>query len=173
MITHDSALLARAAAQCRGGLAFDLGTGQGEIPELVASINPGFLWIGVDTSHDSLCRSMAHVLPVLAQVQCVPSIFPPSIADLVTANPPYFVRGSGRPSPDPSRDAQRRGGPLLLYGFVFAAAHLLKPGGVFLISFRAGARDELMTAVEAAGIRREECGYHGKTGILTGVRRPA
>lgn len=173
MITHDSALLARAAVTCSGKLAFDLGTGEGEIPGLVANHNPGFLWVGVDTRHEALLHSRAHALPVLARVQSIPFIFPPSIADLVTANPPYFASGSGRPSPDPDRESQRRGAPLLLYGFVFAAAHLLKPGGVFLISFRTGTENELLTAAKAAGIHPESCRPGGKTGILTGIRRSA
>ena len=154
MTTTDSVILAREASRaCPGGLAFDLGTGEGEVPRLVSLVNGSILWIGLDTCPDSLRRSRDAVLPVLAGVGQVPALFPGGIADLVTANPPYFVSGTGRPSPDPVREGARRGDPLLLYLFVFAAAHLLKPDGVFLFTFRWGAGRDLETAVRASGIR--------------------
>jgi len=174
VITTDSVLLAHeAASACRGGLAFDLGTGAGEVPRLVSELNGSMVWIGLDTCPDSLRLSRDAVLPVLAGVGQVPALFPGRIADLVTANPPYLVSGSGRPCPDPLREGARRGGPLLLYMFVFAAAHLLKPGGVFLLTFRWGAARDVETAVRASGIRLSRIVRHGRTGLLTGLGRPA
>lgn len=111
MTTTDSVILAReASAACTGGLAFDLGTGAGEVPRLVSEMNGSIVWIGLDTCPESLRLSRGAVLPVLAGVGQVPALFPVGIADLVTANPPYFVSGSGRPSPDPAREGARRGG---------------------------------------------------------------
>lgn len=174
MTTTDSVILAReASAACTGGLAFDLGTGAGEVPRLVSEMNGSIVWIGLDTCPESLRLSRGAVLPVLAGVGQVPALFPVGIADLVTANPPYFVSGSGRPSPDPAREGARRGGALLLYLFVFAAAHLLKPDGVFLLTFRWGAERDMETAVRASGIRLSGIGRHGRTGLLTGLGRPA
>lgn len=174
MTTTDSVILAREASRaCPGGLAFDLGTGAGEVPRLVSEVNGSFLWIGLDTCPDTLRSSRDAVLPVLADVGQVPSLFPGGIADLVTANPPYFVSGSGRPCPDPVRECSRRGGPVLLYLFVFAAAHLLKPDGVFLLTFRWGAGRDVETAARASGIRSSRIGRHGTTGLLTGLGRPA
>jgi len=172
--TTDSVILANeASAACPGGLAFDLGTGTGEVPRLVSETNRSLLWIGIDTCPDSLRLSRDAVLPVLAGVGQVPALFPMGIAGLVTANPPYFVSGSGRPCPDPARERARRGGPLLLYMFVFAAAHLLKPGGVFLLTFRWGAGRDVETAVRASGIRLSRIARHGRTGLLSGLGRPA
>lgn len=174
MTTTDSAILANEASKaCTGGLAFDLGTGAGEVPRLVSEVNGSILWIGLDTCPDSLLLSRDAVLPVLAGVGQVPALFPKGIADLVTANPPYFVSGSGRPCPDPAREGARRGGPLLLYMFVFAAAHLLKPDGVFLLTFRWGAERDVETAVRASGIRLGRMARHGRTGLLSGLGRPA
>ncbi len=173
MITHDSVLLAGEAASGSGGLAFDLGTGEGEVARLVAEVNGAYLWIGLDTCHSSLGRSRDAVLPVLAEVERVPSLFHSGIADLVTANPPYFTRGTGRPSPDPRREASRRGDPLLLYSFVFAAAHLLKPDGVFVLTFRKGMEGEALTAVTASGMKLRGMRFQGRTGLLSALGRPA
>lgn len=174
MTTTDSVILANEASRaCTGGLAFDLGTGGGEVPRLVSEVNGSIVWIGLDNCPDSLRRSRGSILPVLAGVGQVPALFPKGIADLVTANPPYFVSGSGRPCPDPAREGARRGGPLLLYMFVFAAAHLLKPEGVFLLTFRWGAGREVETAVRASGIRFCRMARHGRTGLVSGLGRPA
>lgn len=174
MTTTDSVILAREASRaCPGGLAFDLGTGAGEVPRLVSEVNGSIVWIGLDMCPEALRLSRGAVLPVLAGVGQVPALFPVGIADLVTANPPYLVSGSGRPSPDPARESARRGGPLLLYLFVFAAAHLLKPDGVFLLTFRWGSERDVETAVRASGIRLSGIVRHGRTGLLTGLGRPA
>lgn len=174
MTTTDTVILAREASTvCRGGLAFDLGTGAGDVPRLVSEVNRSLLWIGIDNCHKSLRLSRDVVLPVLAGVDQVPALFPAAIADLVTANPPFFVNGSGRPSPDPARECERRGAPLLIYMFVFAAAHLLKPGGVFLLTFRWGEGRDVETAARASGIRQGRIVRRGRTGLLSGLGRPA
>lgn len=173
-MTTDTVLLANeASTACPAGLAFDLGTGTGDVPRLVSEVNRSLVWIGLDTSRDSLLLARDVLLPVLAGVDQVPSLFPGGIADLVTANPPYFVHGSGRTSPDPAREVARRGGPLLVYMFVFAAAHLLKPEGVFLLTFRWGDGRDVETAVRASGIRLGSISQQGRTGLLAGLGRPA
>ncbi len=170
MITHDSALLAKEAAAVYGGLAFDLGTGELEVPRLALKTNPSMLWIGVDIRPAARPRSFPSVLSVRAGVETVPRLFPAALADLVTANPPYLVEGTGRPSPDPDREARRRGGPLLLYRFAFAAAHLLKPGGLALFSFRKGMEDRVRTAFRASGVEPEKVRFSGAAGVLAGRR---
>lgn len=173
MITHDSALLAEEAAAAPGGLAFDLGTGEGEIPRLVAETNPCLLWIGLDSRPPLQPPPPGIVLSVRARVETVPRLFPAAVADLVTANPPYLVSGSGRPSPDPHREARHRGGPLLLYSFVFAASHLLKPGGLALFSLREGMEKETRTAFRASGLEPAQVRWRGAAGVLAGRKWPA
>ena len=163
MITTDTLLLAgEARAFGGGGLAFDLGAGEGEVAGLV----PGYAWVGVDICLNSLRRAAGVLLPVLARVEDVPGLFPRGIADLVTANPLYFVLGTGRQSPDAFREQARRGNPLLLYSFVFAAAHLLKPGGQYLMTCRPGTEKEVLVSVKAAGMEIGEWRPEGKVGLL-------
>lgn len=173
MITTDSLILADEASGSGGGLAFDLGTGEGQVAGLVAESNPGFTWVGLDICVEMLLRSRASVLPVAARIEDVRRIFPSGIADLVTANPPYFVRGTGRESSDPRREQSRRGGPLLLYSFVFAAAHLLREGGVFLMTLRRGMEREVFTVLAASGMEAGKLKRYGKLTLVRTEKSPA
>ena len=73
-------------------------------------------------------------------------------AELVTGSPPYFPVGSGtvsrRPQCDPCR-FERRGG---VEAYAAAAAHLLQPGGLFVLVHEDRASQRVLAAGRDAGL---------------------
>lgn len=62
------------------------------------------------------------------------------------------MAGSVRRSPIDERDMSRRWSELLLYQFIRGAAHLLIPGGKFLIINRPSSLPEIMLGCRVSGI---------------------
>jgi tRNA1Val (adenine37-N6)-methyltransferase len=122
-----------------GSLVFDLGTGTGDALLEALHRNPGCVWAGLDPREKALAELMrrgrregSRVFAVCSRVEDVPSLFREGCADAVMANPPYGTGGSERPSPDGDRLLSRSGHDTLLYAFLRAASHLLRPGGTLL-----------------------------------------
>ena len=110
---------------------------------------------GVDISREALAEFPPDAgSPVLCPVERISLAFREGCADLVTANPPYFHRGSGRTPPDEYRRLSRMGDPLLQARFVFAGAYLLRAGGTMLLSCREEQIRESETCLRAAGFSR-------------------
>ncbi|HRW78713.1 MAG TPA: hypothetical protein P5207_08605, partial [Candidatus Sabulitectum sp.] len=152
-ITSDTLLLARAASRIPFRVCIDLGTGTGGV--LRNLLSGDGLRIGVDISFEALAGFPSDAgSPVLCPVEMIPSVFRKGCADLVTANPPYFHRGSGRTPPGEYRRLSRMGDPLLQARFVFSGAFLLRPGGTMLLSCREERILESETCLRAAGFSR-------------------
>ena len=160
-VTTDTLLLASALRTAPGSVIVDLGCGSGGASLYSSSLNPGCRWIGIDIRFEPLKLMMAsrdlQGTPVDAAAVCcsletVPSFFPECIADAVISNPPYGRTGSVRRSPQAERDRSRSGSGLLLYQFIRGAAHLLVPGGGFLIINRPSSLAEIILGCRAFGI---------------------
>lgn len=108
--------------------------------EAASERNPGCRWIGIDIRPRALAEMMrslrasggsSSLNAVCCRVEDVPMAFPGEAAEAVICNPPFTV--AGRVSPYPSRSVSRTGSDLLVLNFIRAAAHLLVPGGSFLL----------------------------------------
>ena len=160
-VTTDTLLLASALRREPDSVIVELGCGSGAAALYSEVLNPGCRWIGVDIRYDPLKLMMdsgdlqgtpVDIAAVCCSVESVPFVFSECIADAVILNPPYGRTGSVRRSPQAERDISRRGSGLLLYQFIRGAAHLLVPGGDFLIINKPSSLAEIMLGCRAFGI---------------------
>lgn len=160
-VTTDTLLLASALHIKSDSVIFDLGCGSGGASLYSSSLNPGCRWIGLDIRFDPLKLMMASrdlqgtpvdAAAVCCSVEKVPSAFPECIANAVISNPPYGRTGAVRESPQRDRDISRRGSGMLLHQFIRGAAHLLVPGGQFLMINRPSSLPAIMLGCRALGI---------------------
>ncbi|MFO8183180.1 MAG: methyltransferase [Candidatus Aegiribacteria sp.] len=137
-VTTDTLLLASLLSVPPGSTVVDLGCGSGGAMEAASEKNPGCRWIGIDIRPRPLAEMMrtfgsSSLNAVCCRVEDVPRALPGEAADAVICNPPFTSAGRGRVSPCPSRSVSRTGSELLVLNFIRAAAHLLVPGGCFLL----------------------------------------
>jgi tRNA1Val (adenine37-N6)-methyltransferase len=160
-VTTDTLLLASSLRAAPGSVIVDLGCGSGGASLYSSSLNPGCRWIGLDIRYDPLKLMMASgdlqdipvdVVTVCCSIERVTFAFSECIADAVILNPPYGRTGAVRRSPRVERDRSRSGSGLLLYQFIRGAAHLLVPGGDFLIINRPSSLAEILLGCRAFGI---------------------
>ena len=172
-----------------GSLIFDLGTGNGDAVLAASSTCPGCTWVGVDCRREALREFCSHwgdekrdgvLLTVCTMVEDVTAAFPRGCADAVLANPPYGVTGRKRVSPSAGRERSRSGADTLLFVFLRAASHLLRPGGRLYTVNRPGNLDRLLTGCAAFDMGVDwirPAGENGKeaslviAGALRSVRR--
>ncbi len=160
-VTTDTLLLASSLRAVPGSVIVDLGCGSGGASLYSSSLNPGCRWIGVDIRYDplklmkvsrDLQSTPVDISAVCCSLETVPLAFSEGIADAVITNPPYGRTGSVRRSPHAERDRSRSGSGLLLYQFIRGAAHLLVPGGDFLIINKPSLLAEILLGCRAFGI---------------------
>lgn len=155
-MTSDTLLLARLASSIPFTVCIDLGTGTGGVLRCMDHSGNG-LAVGIDNSPEALARfDRRFGEPVLCPVETAVRAFRSGCADLVLANPPYFVSGRGRPSPNRLRGQAREAAPMTIHRFIFAGAHLLRPGGTMAITCRSRFRKELEQGMRAAGFLRAQ-----------------
>jgi tRNA1Val (adenine37-N6)-methyltransferase len=134
----DPLLLCDFADVRNGERGVDLGTGCGVIPLILARRAAHAEFVGVD--HQSVMAELAgrnvslnglenQVTILEEDVGRVRVHFPVSTFDLVTANPPYRRRGTGRISPRAGRDLARHESTAGLADFLTAAKYLVKTTG--------------------------------------------
>ncbi|MCK4806239.1 MAG: methyltransferase [Candidatus Aegiribacteria sp.] len=164
-VTTDTLLLASALRTTPGLVIVDLGCGSGTAALYSSTLNPGCRWIGLDIRYDPLKLMMASrnlqntpvdITALCCSIETISLAFSECIADAVILNPPYGRTGSVRRSPRDERDRSRRGSELLLYQFIRGAAHLLVPGGKFLIINRPSSLPEIMLGCRTSGINPVE-----------------
>lgn len=150
-VTSDTLLLARLASSIPFKVCIDLGTGTGGVLRCMDHSGKG-LAVGIDKSPEALARfDRRFGEPVLCPVETAVRAFRRGCADLVLANPPYFVSGRGRPSPNRLRAQARQGTPMTVHRFIFAGAHLLRPRGTMVITCRRQSLEGLRQGLRAAG----------------------
>lgn len=136
----------------------DLGTGCGIIPLLLARRSAEADVVGIELQEELAETAERNVLlnGLEEQIGIVPSDilhlkgkFPPSSFDLVTANPPYRIPGTGKVSPRAGRDRARHESSAGLADFLAAAKYLVKPSGTICFVYHTSRLPELF--VTAAG----------------------
>ncbi len=147
----DSILLSSFAAQKQFYTAVDLCCGTGILPILLAS-NPHARKIyGVEISKS--CTDLANKSVewnglqdrvIILQEDLKQTSLPTGKFDLVTANPPYFLPGTGKPARD-GVESSRREGACTFFDVACAAARLLRFGGRFCFVFKPERLAETMT----------------------------
>ena len=134
----DPLLLADFARPGSDDRVIDLGTGCGIMPLLMACQAAGSRIVGVEFQQEMAALAARNaelnglagrIEVLLADVAEVRRHFPVSSFDLVVANPPYRVPGSGRVSPKAGRDLARHESTAGLADFLAAAKYLARPSG--------------------------------------------
>jgi tRNA1Val (adenine37-N6)-methyltransferase len=160
-VTTDTLLLASCVSVPRGSTVIELGCGSGGVIEAASRENPGCRWIGVDARTPPLREMMGsperrsaadEVHCVCCNVEDVPMAFSEAVADLVITNPPFGTLGRGRVSPDRDRALSRSGSDMLLHHFIRAAAHVLPPGGEFIVVGRPCMLPEMLLGCSSWGL---------------------
>lgn len=75
----------------------------------------------------------------------------PQPADIIVSNPPYKKKASGRLNPDRGKAIARHEITLDMATLTDRAAHLVKPGGQFILILPAPRLDELVLCLTSAG----------------------
>ncbi|KAF0218711.1 MAG: tRNA1Val [Geobacteraceae bacterium] len=138
----------------------DLGTGSGVIPLVLARRAEGAHMVGVEhqepmaelAERNVRLNALAERISILCEdVTLLKRRFPASSFDLVTANPPYRKRGTGRLSPKAGRDLARHESTATLADFLAVAKYLVKPSGSICLVYHPSRLVELF--VEAAALK--------------------
>jgi tRNA1Val (adenine37-N6)-methyltransferase len=134
----DPLLLAHFAGVRDGDRVADLGTGCGIIPLLLArrTVTGSLAGVERDPVMAELARRNAalnglgdRVTVVESDILDLKGRLPSSGFDLVVANPPFRVPGTGRISPRTGRDTARHESTAGLADFLAVAKRLVSPGG--------------------------------------------
>lgn len=132
----------------------DLGTGCGIIPLLLARRFAGAEFVGIELQEELAETAERNVRLngleervgiVTSDILNLKGKFSASSFDLVTANPPYRVPGTGRVSPRAGRDRARHESSAGLADFLAAAKYLVKPSGTICFVYHTSRLPELFT----------------------------
>lgn len=157
----DPILLARFVSLKPGERIFDLGTGNGILPLLLAKLTDARELIGIELQQSLAARAkrnveanfLQHRVEILhVDLRQSQRLYPSGCADLVVTNPPYRRVDSGRKAPNQERAAARHelfGG---LNEFMSAAGWLLKNGGTLALVHLAERLPEVITSMSAVNI---------------------
>ncbi len=156
----DAVLLAQFVNLHRGDRVFDLGSGNGVISLLLASLHPSVRVTGLEFQRSMVHRALMSVaindltdrVEILqGDVRSVERQFTPCEYDMVVSNPPYRKLSSGRVNPDQERYIARHEAKASLADFLRAGAHLLRSGGKMALVYPATRANDLLV-----GMRNEE-----------------
>ncbi len=156
--SEDSLLLAQFVTLEPGERVLDLGTGVGVVPLLLAARYPQCSFVGVEiqpelaayAERNSALNSLGSRFTVL--VGDYRQLFWEPRFSVVTANPPYFKVGSGRPSSNPSRWRARFEVDATLAETIGTAAKALLNGGRFYLVHRYERLGEIKDLCTAVGL---------------------
>ncbi len=149
----DAVLLTQFVNLRRGDRVFDLGSGNGVIPLLLASLHPSVRVTGLEFQRSMVHRALRSVAINdltdrveirQGDVRSVERQFAPREYDMVVSNPPYRKLDSGRVNPDPERYIARHEAKASLADFLRAGAHLLRSGGKMALVYPATRANDLL-----------------------------
>lgn len=156
----DAVLLAHFVNLRRGDRVVDLGSGNGVIALLLASLHPSVRVTGLEFQRSMVNRALRSVAINdltdrveirLGDVRSVERQFTPREYDMVVSNPPYRKLDSGRVNPDPERYIARHEAKASLADFLRAGAHLLRSGGKMALVYPTTRANDLLV-----GMRNED-----------------
>ncbi len=156
----DAVLLAHFVEPRRGDRVFDLGSGNGVIALLLASLYPSIRVTGMELQRSMVHRALRSVaindltdrVAILqGDVRSVAPKFAPRDYDIVVSNPPYRKLNSGRVNPNPERYIARHEAKASLADFLRGGAHLLRSGGKMALVYPATRANDLLV-----GMRNED-----------------
>lgn len=141
----DAVLLAAACDARAGETVLDLGCGVGAAMYCLGQRVPGTVLSGLECDPESaaLARRNGTAEVVEGDVHDMPAVLRRSF-DHVICNPPYFVAGAGRASPDRARDTALREDTEGLAAWVDAATRRAGPKGSVTFIARADRLEELI-----------------------------
>lgn len=157
----DSVLLAHFAAQAPAHTILDLGTGCGVIALLLAARLPEAMVAGVEIQHEQAERALRSVQAnkLVDRVQIIigdlkdGTILEHGHYDLVTANPPFFVKGRGRLPADESVAVSRHEIKCSLADIFVTAARCLIANGRFCLILPPNRHQEALQLATGAKFR--------------------
>lgn len=132
----DAILLSQFVTIKRGDRIVDLGTGCGVIPLILLLTRPVGYTMGLEIQKDLANQAARNTVlngyqnrmrVILGDIKHLP--FAPSSADVVTCNPPYRPKNSGRINPDLQRAIARHEMLASLDDILNAASRTLRPKG--------------------------------------------
>ena len=153
----DAVLLSDFAVAKNKSEVFDLGTGNGIIPLIMARKYPDAHFTAIeiqkcafDLASENVNRNnLSEKIDVInCDIKSVRSIFPPECANVVTSNPPYAKVNANRKNPLESKNIARHEVLYNLDDVVSAAAYLLKSAGSFFMIHRPERLAEIFSAFE-------------------------
>lgn len=157
----DAVLLARfVKVSCREKI-IDLGTGNGVIPLILASLYSSVRVIGLETQEEMVGRALRNVNLnrledrvgiVQGDVRSIKQIFSPQSFDIAVCNPPYRRSISGRISPDPERGVARHEIKGCLRDFLRGGAYLLRRRGKIALVYPATRTLDLLQTMRQEGM---------------------
>ena len=171
----DPLLLVDFAGMGEGARVLDLGTGCGVIPLVLARQTADAAIVGVEfqekmaglaARNAELNGLQERVEIVCDDVLSLRKRFPVSSFDLVVANPPYRVPGTGKVSPRAGRDRARHETTAGLADFLEVAKYLVKPTGRIAFIYHPSRLAEFITqagALKLAPLRLRM--VHGNSGM--------
>jgi len=139
----------------------DLGTGNGVIPLVLASLYPSVRIIGLEIQEEmveragrsvALNRLEERVEIVQGDVCFIEEIFSAQSFDYAVCNPPYRRPRSGRINPDPERRVARHELRASLSDFLRAGAYLLRRGGRMALVYPAPRMLDLFQSMRDEGM---------------------
>ncbi|MDD4799367.1 MAG: methyltransferase [Clostridia bacterium] len=156
----DSVLLASFAEQTAEGPICDLGCGTGIITLLLAYKYPNSRVFGVEIMAEPAelaARSVQlnglvnRITIINGDLRQLNSEQLPKMA-LVAANPPYYLKAAGRPSPDPLRSAARTECNGTFRDFLLCAQKLLAQEGRFCFCLPLERKEEVLELVTSTNM---------------------
>jgi tRNA1Val (adenine37-N6)-methyltransferase len=139
----------------------DLGTGNGVIPLVLATLHPSAILTGVELQPAMIERSQRNVqlnnlekrIQILSgDVRAVERLAVEASFDVAVCNPPYRKPSSGRISPNDEKQIARHETQGDLGDFLRAGAFLLRPKRRMAIVYSAGRCVDLLSAMREARI---------------------
>jgi tRNA1Val (adenine37-N6)-methyltransferase len=150
----DAVLLANFVHSCDADQIFDLGSGTGIIPLLLAHRMPNTKISGIEimeSMYEQSIRSIAlnnlskKIEIIHGDLRSIEEYYPQNLVDIVVANPPYFKIGHGKMNLEADFAAARQEQCCTLDDILDAASYLLRQQGHLYLIHRAERMAEILT----------------------------